>query len=76
MSPPDGPSPPDSAVAVALGITSSSPDSVGSESESESDSVVEVLVVDDRVDELDVVVDVEISDRSGVVCAALDRLEL
>lgn len=61
-----------------MGSESSSLDSVGSESESESKSVVEVEVdrVVDRVDELEVVVDVEILDRSGVVCAADDRLEL
>ncbi len=61
-----------------MGPESSSLDSVGSESESDSKSVVEVAVdrVVDRVDELEVVVDVEILDRSGVVCAADDRLEL
>lgn len=57
-----------------MGSESSSLDSVGSESESESE--VDVLVVDDRVDELEVVVDVEILDRSGVVCASDERLEL
>lgn len=63
-------------MALGMGSESSSLDSVGSESESESEAEVDVVRVEDRVDELDVVVDVEILDKSGVVCASDERLEL